>query len=511
MRRPRLDSLLENIMRFAGMPRIHSGVALAVAVIVASPAMAQQKVPPLPDVSREVAEAKAVLRSPVMQQAMKHIERRQEQPSETIDLWMGLCNAAGPSGDEIYRSNHIKKLFQIYGLENVHIDGALNVVGIRPGKGTGPAVVLNAHHDQVAVWSKDQPIEAFVADGRIWCPAAGDDLIGVVQMLLILEAMNASQMETEGDVWFVTFTGEETDFRGARHFARSNYPHHIDWKKGDVVMQFHGGAGDGTTTGSTPIIHDAKLWFFTPFERQIEGEAGSDRRWRAHAVDALARAVIKIREQLTDPTRDCLRCDKGDAPRARFYVNMAMVQAMPVRNTPGSEEWVRLDLRSDDSVGMKEAHRELMRVAQEACSEVDGCRFQLEVMSRLGREDEIPGWDKLNNRGARMAAATGQVLYGGTPLIDPTRGCGDCQGTYMEGMPSMSLRGNVVDYGKGRFERTNKYAQYGGLESSIRIRTSGHHTTQSQAIVTVWAGAKHGLLFAATYAGLAEEQKAAAR
>ena len=495
-------------MSHARMPR-RSGPALAMlgALLLASPAtsLAQQKIPPLPDISREVAEAKGVLSSPVMQRAMAHIGKRQQDPKETIDMWIGLCNAAGPSGDEIYRSNHIKKLVQIYGLENVHIDGALNVVGIRRGTGGGPAVVLNAHQDQVAVWSKDQPIEAFVADGRIWCPAAGDDLIGVVQMLTILEAMNASGMRTKGDVWFVAFTGEETDFRGARHFARSNYPHHIDWKKGDVIMQFHGGAGDGATTGSTPIIHDARLWFFTPFERQIEGQAGSDRRWRAHAVDALARAIVQIRSELTDPTRDCLRCDKGDVERARFYVNMAMVQGMPVRNTPGSEAWVRLDLRSDDSVGMKEAHAELLRVAKDACSAIDGCTYQLEVMSRLGREDEIPGWDKLNNRGARMVAATGQVLSGGTPVIDPTRGCGDCQGTYMEGMPSMSLRGNVVDYGNGRFERTDKYEQYGGLESPVRLRTSGHHATQSEAIVKAWAGMKHGLLFTASYAGLSEK------
>lgn len=482
---------------------VAAGLTVA-ALFAPQRAAGQQGLPPQPDITREVAEAEAVLRTPVMRRALQWIETRQKEPRELIDLWIGLCNAYGPSGDEVYRANHIKKLFQIYGLEKVHIDGALNVVGIRPGTGGGPAVVLNAHQDAVALMSRDQPIEAFVADGRVWCPAAGDDLIGIVQMIGILEAMNASGMQTRGDVWFVAFTGEETDFRGARHFARANYPHHIDWRKGDVVIQFHGGAGGGATTGSTPIIHDAKLWFFTPFERQIEGQPGSDRRWRAHAVDALARAILKIREQLTDPTRDCLRCAEGE--RARFYVNMAMVNGVPVRNTPAAEAWVRLDLRADDLSGMQEAHAELMRVAAEACSGIDGCRWHLEVMSRLGREDEIPGWDKVNNRGARMAAATARVLYGGEPAIDPRRGCGDCQGTYMEGLPSMSFRGNVVDYGAGRFERTDRYEQYGGLESPVRMRTSGHHATQSQAIVTLWAAMKHGLLFTATYAGIAGDQ-----
>jgi acetylornithine deacetylase/succinyl-diaminopimelate desuccinylase-like protein len=494
-------------MRKMSSRRANSCVALAVAMLLALPSLlVAQRIPPLPDLSKEVTEARTTMGLPVMQRAMQYVEGKQVDPKELIDTWIGLCNAAGPSGDEIYRSTHIKKLFQIYGLENVHIDGALNVIGVRPGTGKGPKVVLNAHHDQIAIFSKDQPIEAFVADGRMWCPAAGDDLMGVVQMITILEAMNASKMQTEGDVWFVTLTGEETDFRGGRHFARSNYPHHLDWKKGDVVMQFHGGGGGGASTGSLPMIDDAKLWFFTPFERQIAGQEGSDRRWRPHGVDALAKAIIEIRKQLSDSTRDCLRCADADS-RAQFYVNMAMVQGMPIRNTPGSEAWVRLDLRSQTKEGMQRAHGELLRVAKEACTGIEGCRYQLEVMSRLGLAEEIPGWDKVNNRGARMAAATSQVLYGNPGIIDPTRGCGDCQGSYMEGMPAMSFRGDVVDYGKGRFERTRKYEQYGGLESAVRVRTSGHHATQSQQIVTLWAAAKHGLLFTAAYAGVANGGK----
>jgi acetylornithine deacetylase/succinyl-diaminopimelate desuccinylase-like protein len=479
---------------------IVAGVAL-IAIFVPFPMSAQQ-IPPLPDIRTEIAQAEAAMATPVMREALSWIEGRQQDSREILDLWIGLCNAYGPSGDEIYRANHIKKLFQIYGLESVRIDDALNVIGIRPGAGVGPTVVLNAHHDAVALLPRDQPIEAFIADGRIWCPAAGDDLIGIVQMIGILEAMNASGMETKGDVWFVTFSGEETDFRGARHFARSNAPHHIDWRKDDVVIQFHGSGGGGATTGSMPLIDDAKLWFFTPFERQIAGEPGSDRRWRAHSVDALARAVIQIRAELTDPARDCLRCDDLEE-RSRFFINMAMVNAAQVRNTPAEQAWIRFDLRAYEPEGMREAHAEIMRIAEAACSEIDGCRWHFEVMHRLGRADPIPGWDMTNNRGARMAAASAKVLYGVEPSIDPTRGCGDCQGTYMEGLPSMSFHGNIVDYGAGRFEATNRYAQYGGLSSRVRRRTSGHHITQSQAIVTAWSGMKHGLLFTAAYAGIA--------
>jgi hypothetical protein len=44
-----------------------------------------------------------------------------------------------------------------------------------------------------------------------------------------------------------------------------------------------------------------------------------------------------------------------------------------------------------------------------------------------------------------------RVLYGTESVIDPTNGCGDCVRASREGMPAMSLRGNIVDYLDGRF------------------------------------------------------------
>src|SRR5690606_9581802 len=165
-----------------------------------------------PDVTAEVAVARRVLETARVQRALAYIDRADE---ETIQEWLSLCNAYGPSApqtnindfgpssNETPRSRLIYKLFRIYGLENVHIDEARNVIGIRRGSGGGPTVVLNAHHDNVALWPAGQPVEAFVADGRIWCPAAGDDLMGVVQLLTVLRALNAADIRTRGDIWFV--------------------------------------------------------------------------------------------------------------------------------------------------------------------------------------------------------------------------------------------------------------------------------------------------------------------
>ena len=84
--------------------------------------------------------------------------------------------------------------------------------------------------------------------------------------------------------------------------------------------------------------------------------------------------------------------------------------------------------------------------------------------------------------------------------MDPTRGCGDCVRSYMGGMPMISFRGNVTDYGEGgKFEHGGDH----GLKSKVRRKTSGHDVTESAEINSVWAGVKHGFLFAISYAGLA--------
>lgn len=72
----------------------------------------------------------------------------------------------------------------------------------------------------------------------------------------------------------------------------------------------------------------------------------------------------------------------------------------------------------------------------------------------------------------------------------------------MKGMPAVSLRGRVVDRGRGRVGSASGI-QVGILESEVRRRTTGHNVTQSGEIASLWAAAKHGLLFTVAYAGLA--------
>jgi acetylornithine deacetylase/succinyl-diaminopimelate desuccinylase-like protein len=462
-------------------------------LLVAVPAAAQIATP---DVSRELIDARQLLQTPQLRRAMEYIDG---SDAETVQEWLQICNAYGPEGDEIYRSRLLYKLFRIYGLDNVRIDDARNVVGVRRGAGGGPTVVLNAHHDNVRLWPKEQPIEAFVAEGRVWCPAAGDDLRGVVQMLSVLRAMNAAQIRTQGDVWFTAFAGEEVLSPGAEHFVRANFPHNLDWRNGDIIVQFHGGAGDGVTSGSNNYIHLTQLRVFTHLTRP---------RWDIDAVDALGPIITRVNQRLRDP-RSLEIDERGSGstvalPGDILYMNMSMVEGDAIHNGTADQAWIRFDLRSASEQRVLDAHRQIKQIAAEVVGEMGpDFSFAYEINAAAGTPG-VDGFDKVAAAPVKRALAAAQALYGGTPTVDPTRGCGDCVRSYMGGMPMISLRGTVTDYGEfGRFERNVRTPQ-----SVIRPRSAGHDVTESAPINSVWAGIRHGLLFAVSYAGLAEARAA---
>jgi acetylornithine deacetylase/succinyl-diaminopimelate desuccinylase-like protein len=451
---------------------------------------------PMPDMSAEIAVAKKVFATKQMKAAMDYVERSKD---DTVREWLGLCQAYGPTGSEMQRARSIYRLFRIYGLYDVRIDEERNVIGVRKGTGEGPKVVLNAHHDAVQLWPADQYIDAFVADGRVWCPSAGDDISGVEQLLTVLRAMNAANIKTKGDVWFATFSGEEPvgnhASNGARQFVNANYPHNIDWRKGDIMIQFHGGGGEGVNTGSTPVRHRSRLRLFTP----IEGN-----RWGKHSMDVLGPVLIRL-EELRDPRAEKRSYSYDKDPI--LYFNTAMVEGSEIMNSPARDITIRFDLRSASEARLRKAHEDIMRIAKEETEKMgEGFRYVYEVMSTNGvgqdvNPDGITGFNKVNNPAAKMVAAASNVLYGTKLIIDENDGCGDCVRAYREGMPGFTFNGDVVDHGGGKVEMRGSAP----LKSETRrISVGSHDITESKEIDQLWSGIKHGLLFTVAYTGLVE-------
>ena len=467
-------------------------VGALLALISGGLTVAQAQEPATPNVEQELRAVRAVLNGAEMQEAFRYVDESKE---ETVREFLQVCNVAAPSQDEIYRARLLRKLLLIYGLENVFIDDETNVYGIRRGVGDGPTVILNTHFDNVRREPKEQAVEAFVADGRVWCTGSDDALVGAIQVLTVLRAMNAANIETEGDVWFAFFTGEEPwgneASPGAEFFVQSNFPHNFDWRDGDVLVQLHGGGGGGVNMGGTDLRHRPQLRVFVPIDLSEWGP------W--NAVDVL----VKIASRITDEVRDP-RAWGAPAPERQgdvLVINPSQIQGSAALNGVASEAWMRLDMHTDTEARLWQAHEQIMQIAEEVCTEFgEGCSYHYTVNNKNGTEEGIEGYDLTDNAPVRYGAAAAEALYG-EPGTVGSGGCGDCVRAIRNGMPSMSIRGSVIDRGGGNFEMGQGYR--GPVVSRVRRRSSYHTITGSFPIEGLWAAIKHGLLFTVSYAGQA--------
>ncbi|HEX6971278.1 MAG TPA: hypothetical protein VF234_03595, partial [Limnochordia bacterium] len=226
-------------------------------------------------------------------------------------------------------------------------------------------------------------------------------------------------------------------------------------------------------------------------------------RWDRHAVDALGRVIVRISDEVRDPRSTRIGVHESGAGELLgdvLYLNMSMIGASEIINGTAHEAWIRFDLRSPNEKRLFDAHEQIRKITEEVLKEMGpGYSYVYEINSENGTEHGIPGWDATDNAPARLAAAAAQALYGTDPVIDPTRGCGDCVRAYRSGMPALSLRGNVIDYGEGgRFE----VRRGSPLASEVRRKSASHDVTESVEIARIWSGVKHGLVFAVSYAGL---------
>jgi acetylornithine deacetylase/succinyl-diaminopimelate desuccinylase-like protein len=80
------------------------------------------------------------------------------------------------------------------------------VIGLCKGSAGGPKLVVSAHLDTVFPEGTDVTVKE--KDGVILAPGIGDDSRGLAALSLI-QAMNANDVKTVGDVLFVGTVGEE--------------------------------------------------------------------------------------------------------------------------------------------------------------------------------------------------------------------------------------------------------------------------------------------------------------
>lgn len=128
-----------------------------------------------------------------------------------------LVEIPAPPFMEEQRALAYAQMLRDAGLSDVSIDEEGNVVGLRPGTGGGSPLVVSAHID--TVFPEGTDVEVRRDGDRMYGPGVGDDGIGLVALLTWLRAMEAADIETVRDVYFVGTVGEEGlgDLRGVRY------------------------------------------------------------------------------------------------------------------------------------------------------------------------------------------------------------------------------------------------------------------------------------------------------
>lgn len=284
-----------------------------------------------------------ILENEKIKQALEYI--KEEDPATTQDT-LNMCQIPAPSYKEEKKAEYIRERFREIGLRDVRIDAVGNVLGIWPGTGEGPSVMLAAHTDTVFPEGTDLTIRK--EGNRYYCPGINDDTHAVAEMIAVAKAMIHADLHTKGDLIFCANVCEEGlgDLRGIKHVFKdmANTEEHYDGfvsiddkKTSGIIYQavgserylvtFHGTGGHSFTGFGIP-----------------------------NPIHAMGRAIAKISDLQTPKN-----------PKTTFSVGV--VNGGTSVNVIAAECSMLVDMRSVDAGELEKLSAKLHQAIEEAVNE----------------------------------------------------------------------------------------------------------------------------------------------
>ncbi|HWZ34343.1 MAG TPA: M20/M25/M40 family metallo-hydrolase [Bryobacteraceae bacterium] len=269
--------------------------------------------------------------------AIKHNE------GHFIEEQVRICEIPAPPFHEEVRGRELERLFKEAGLENVRIDKAGNVIGVRPGASAHPNVVFAAHLDTVFPEGTDVKVKR---DGSVLKgPGIGDDCRGLVVVLGVIKALNDAKVKTPGTITFVADVGEEGlgDLRGTKNLFNDSLKGQID--------KFISVDGTGLSVTNVGVgSYRYRVTFKGPGGHSF-GAFGM-----VNPIQAMGRAIAKI-DSFEVPT----------TPKTTFNVGRigggTSVNAIPF------ECWMEVDMRSSDKNSLESVNTKFKNAVKEAVDE----------------------------------------------------------------------------------------------------------------------------------------------
>ena len=285
-------------------------------------------------------DASKLAEDPAVKAALDAVKRNEPH---FIDEQARFCEIPAPPFKEEVRGKEFERLFKALGLENVRIDKAGNVIGVRPGGSAHPNLVFAAHLDTVFPPETNVKVtrEGTVLKG----PGIGDDCRGLGVMLGVIQALKDGNVKTTGTITFVADTGEEGlgDLRGTKNLF-------ADSLKGQIDKFI---SVDGTGLSITNIgvgSYRYRVTFKGPGGHSF-GAFGM-----ANPIQAMGRAIAKI---------DAFEVPAN--PKTTF--NVGRVGGGTSVNAIPFEAWMEVDMRSSDKTSLEAVHSKFKNAVQEAVDE----------------------------------------------------------------------------------------------------------------------------------------------
>lgn len=300
-----------------------------------------QAVAPWPRITPSVDRGQAALMaSPAVRKALAFIEADDDRTMQETIL---LTEIPAPEFMEERKAKAFMQLLKESGLEDVRMDAAGNVIGVRKGVANGPTVVVDAHLD--TVFPMETNVTVKKVDGKYYAPGLTDDTRGLAVMLSMVRAMQHADIRTEGTLIVLGSVGEEGngDLRGVKQFFK-DHPS-VDAYLGIESIPF--GAVVSRNTGSQR------------FEVTYKGPGGHSFAAFGEvpsAIHALGRAIAKIGD-LKVPQQ----------PRTTF--NVGIIGGGRSVNTIADQATMEIDIRSDGAAELKKVTQQVLAIVRGAADE----------------------------------------------------------------------------------------------------------------------------------------------
>jgi tripeptide aminopeptidase len=313
--------------------------------------------------------------------------------TEIVREQIAVSEIAAPTGEENERAQWVADRFEALQLRDVRIDQAGNVIGRRPGRTDGPAVLVCAHLD--TVFPRQTRVSVTRLGNRLAGPGIGDNGRGVAAMLALAKVLDGVTLATERPVDFIGTTGEEGagDLRGAKHL----FAHGGREAAAAVILD---GAGDER------IVHRALA--SRRYRLSFQGPGGHS--WTAfgvpNAVHAAAFATARL-ARITLPT----------TPRTTLSVGR-IGGGISVNSIP-DRAWLEVDVRSASGALIARLDREVREAATAAAMEENARRAPGAISLTYGVEviGERPGGETPVDHPLVLAAMEATRLIGRTPEL----------------------------------------------------------------------------------------------